>query len=132
MGRKDRKTRQIHFRVTEKEYEKIRKKAIHYKSLSSFFMGIVETFDDKYDIKRIYVIEQSGRAFKKWNTDLNKFSANINAIANYCNRCELLGIDDIEPVKETGKYIMQIDDLFKEVNAFHVRFLSFIRRYRAH
>lgn len=132
MGKSNKKTRQIHFRVTEKEYELIQKKASSYKNLSSFFVRMTYKFNDKYDIKSIEVMEATGSAFTKWKQDLDNFSRNINAIANYCNRCELLGIDDFDPIIETRKYINQMNEFFKDINAFHIRFLTFIGRYRAH
>jgi len=129
---KEKKTKHIDIRVTEKEYNLIKRKAGENNAMSYFILNAVNHYDDKYLKKRIDVIEAAGKAFKEWDTSLKKFENNINSIANYCNRCERLGIDDVEPIMETSKYISSMRLLFQEVNAFHVRFLSFIQHYKRH
>lgn len=129
---KEKKTKHIDIRVTEKQYNLIKKKAGEGNSMSYFIINAAEHYDDKYLRKRIDVIEAAGEAFAKWNGNLRKFAGNINAIANYCNRCRILGIDDTEPIKEVGKYVDNIRELFQDVNTFHIRFLSFINRYKRH
>ena len=130
MKNERKKNRRIYIRVTEDEYKMIKDKVSEGMTISAFILYAVAHFDDKYYKKRIDVMTDSGAAFKAWTAQLGKFANNINAIANYCNRCELLGIDDVEPVKETGKYVREMESLFAEIRSFHTRFLGFISRYK--
>lgn len=129
---KEKKIKHIDIRVTEKEYNLIKKKAGYGNSMTYFIINAVKHYDDKYLHKRIDIIESTGAAFKEWNNNLKKFASNINAIANYCNRCKLLGIDDTEPISEVCKYIDDMKELFQAIQSFHTRFLSFISRYKRH
>ena len=82
----------------------IRKKSSGYKSISSFILRAVTNFDAKYDKRKVDIIIEASQQMKELERIMLLFSNNIHAIAMYCNRCTLLGIDDMEPLVEAAKF----------------------------
>ena len=109
------KTKEIHFRVSEKEYNSLKKRSANYNNMSAFLIDAGMQFDDRATIRRLDVLDNWTAAYKKWEKDILYISNNINQMAHYCNIMKNRGLiteeivdKQVECISEWTEYMGKI------------------------
>lgn len=100
------KNKQINLRLTEKEYFKLKEKAVNYPTLSSYILDACLNFDDELGIKRLEKLRLWSEDFTSFQNEIIRISNNVNQLAHYTNNLKLTGVLLPGVVKE----IIQIEN----------------------
>ena len=100
------KNKQINLRLTEKEYFKLKEKAVNYPTLSSYILDACLNFDDELGIKRLEKLRLWSEDFTSFQNEIIRISNNVNQLAHYTNNLKLIGVLLPGVVKE----IIQIEN----------------------
>ena len=100
------KNKQINLRLTEKEYFKLKEKAVNYPTLSSYILDACLNFDDDLGIKRLEKLRLWSEDFTSFQNEIIRISNNVNQLAHYTNNLKLTGVLLPGVVKE----IIQIEN----------------------
>lgn len=100
------KNKQINLRLTEKEYFKLKEKAVNYPTLSSYILDACLNFDDDLGIKRLEKLRLWSEDFTSFQNEIIRISNNVNQLAHYTNNLKLIGVLLPGVVKE----IIQIEN----------------------
>lgn len=92
MEKSVKKDHQINLRLTNDEFQKLRKKAADYKSMSSFILTACNNFDDRLGLKKLDALRDWGQEFNRWKYDIGKIGTNISQLTHYANECRQQGI----------------------------------------
>lgn len=92
MEKDQRKLKQIHFRVTEDEYNMIKEKGEKYSSISAIILEAVKNFDERDGCNIIDVLDDWARDFGAFKVDLSRIGNNINQVAHYVNTMKTQGV----------------------------------------
>ena len=86
------KNKQINLRLTEKEYFKLKEKAVNYPTLSSYILDACLNFDDELGIKRLEKLRLWSEDFTSFQNEIIRISNNVNQLAHYTNNLKLTGV----------------------------------------
>lgn len=83
--------KQIHFRINEKEYEKLKPKFKEFGGMGNYFMLTSREYSNEDGKKKIENRKMLADFYKKFNADLAHIGANFNQRLKHCNELALIG-----------------------------------------
>ena len=83
---KGNKTKQLHLRLSEQEFQQVKKLAKGYPSMSSFVLDAVKNHDPRRGKNRIDTMIKFSELMEKSDVSLSRLGNNINQIAHAINR----------------------------------------------
>jgi hypothetical protein len=112
------KTKRIYIRISEEEFESLKKRAKAYKSMSAFLIDAGMKFDDRATIRRLDILDNWTAAYKKWEKDILYISNNINQMAHYCNIMKNRGLITEEIVNKQVDCISEWTEYMSKIIEF--------------
>ena len=112
------KTKRIYIRISEEEFESLKKRAKAYKSMSAFLIDAGMKFDDRATIRRLDILDNWTEAYKKWEKDILYISNNINQMAHYCNIMKNRGLITEEIVNKQVDCISEWTEYMSKIIEF--------------
>lgn len=83
---KGNKTKQLHLRLSEQEFQQVKKLAKGYPSMSAFVLDAVKNNDPRKGRNRIDTMIKFSELMEKSDVSLSRLGNNINQIAHAINR----------------------------------------------
>lgn len=122
MGRKKKtkegKNRQIHFRVTDEEFDMIRNKSKNYPSISLLLIHSVKEFDNRGGAMKIHSLNRWADEYILFRKEMSKIGVNLNQITEYLN---ILRLHDIfvsdDAINTAIEIIQEIRSLYRRIIA---------------
>lgn len=115
------KTKEIHLRLTENEYLRLKEKSANYPTLSSFVLDACMNFDDALGIKRLNIIRNWCEDYNKFESMLNKIGSNINQLAHHVNKLSSVGIVSPGFIPALQNQYGILIELFKEITNSNIQ-----------
>ena len=116
------KTKEIHLRLTEKEYTILKEKAKDYPSLSSYVIDACLNFDDELGRRRLNRFRLWSEDFHKFESELNMIGNNINQIAYHFNKMSHTGVYPEGLIDTSIKLHKQTVDLLAEIINSNIKY----------
>lgn len=118
----------IHFRVTEEEKNKFKKKAVNYSSMSAMIIDAVNKFDDRVGVLKLDCLNNWSQDFKYFKSEINRVGNNINQIAHYMNVLNLQGvtINDVT-FEEVKNKLDEWNEMYGKMVKLQEKFLTEIK-----
>lgn len=106
----EKKTRRIHFVVTQSVFENIKSKAAKakFRTLTDYFLSASNEYSDVRGKEKIEISKSLAEFYKKFNADLSHIGSNFNQRLKHCN--ELAKIGQMNK-QELDEQISLIEDL---------------------
>lgn len=117
----EKKTRQIHLRVSEEQEKKLKEKAkIWGGSMSSFILEASLKYNEIHGANRIQIMNEWANRFSEYKYEMEKIGTNINQIAhvlNIMNRQGNLSLsrDMLEKISDYNQLVKEMKILEEKI-----------------